>query len=262
MMLVVVCLTAFGASLLTFFSGFGLGTILLPLFALFFALPVAIAATAVVHLANNLFKLGLIGRHAQGWVVLRFGGPAAVAAFAGAWLLLRLAALPPLFTYEVGGHPRQVQVLGLLLAGLIGLFAVVELLPQFRRMQFDARWLGVGGLLSGFFGGLSGHQGALRAAFLAKTGLGPEAFIGTGVACAVIVDVVRLAVYGFGRFASHLEALQVHEGGGLVLAATLAAFAGAYAGRRLLHKMTLHSIQTLVGVMLLLLALGIGSGIL
>jgi len=38
-------------------SGFGLGTLLLPVFALFFPLPVAIAATALVHLANNFFKL-------------------------------------------------------------------------------------------------------------------------------------------------------------------------------------------------------------
>lgn len=261
MMFAVVCLVACGASLLTFFSGFGLGTLLLPVFALFFPLPVAIAATAVVHLANNLFKLGLIGRRADKRVVLRFGGPAALAAFAGAWALLRLAELQPLWTYELGGRSFQLQPLNLVLAGLIALFACVELLPAFKRLQFAPRWLGLGGLLSGFFGGLSGHQGALRSAFLAKSGLGTEAFIGTGVACAVIVDVVRLSVYGFGRFASHLEALQVHAGGSLVVAATLAAFAGAYAGRRLLHKMTLHSIQTLVGIMLLLLSLGIGSGL-
>jgi uncharacterized membrane protein YfcA len=262
MMLWVVCFVSFGASLLTFFSGFGLGTILLPVFALFFPLPVAIAATAVVHLANNLFKLGLIGRHARASVVLRFGAPAAVAAFGGAWLLLRLAMVRPLFRYELGGRAFEVEALGLVLAGLIALFALVELLPAFRQLQFEPRWLGLGGLLSGFFGGLSGHQGALRSAFLAKSGLGREAFIGTGVACAVIVDAVRLGVYGLGSFAQHLEALQVHEGGRLVAAATLSAFAGAYAGRRLLHKMTLHSIQTVVGIMLLLLALGIGSGLL
>lgn len=44
----------------TLFSGFGLGTILTPVFALFFPVPLAIAATAVVHLANNIFKFGLM----------------------------------------------------------------------------------------------------------------------------------------------------------------------------------------------------------
>jgi hypothetical protein len=52
---------AFGVALLTFFSGFGLGSLLLPAFAVFFPIEVAVAATGVVHLANNLFKLALMG---------------------------------------------------------------------------------------------------------------------------------------------------------------------------------------------------------
>jgi len=62
---VVITLTAILVSGLTLFSGFSLGTILMPAFALFFPIPVAIAATADVHLANNLFKLGLVGRQAD-----------------------------------------------------------------------------------------------------------------------------------------------------------------------------------------------------
>ena len=62
---VVVCLVALLGSGLTLFSGFGLGTLLLPVFALFFPVEVAIAATAVVHFLNNLFKLSLLGRNAD-----------------------------------------------------------------------------------------------------------------------------------------------------------------------------------------------------
>lgn len=46
--------------------------------------------------------------------------------------------------------------------------------------MFPPHWLPLGGLLSGFFGGLSGNQGALRSAFLLKAGLSKEAFIATG----------------------------------------------------------------------------------
>ncbi len=258
---VLVCAVACGASLLTFFSGFGLGTLLLPVFALFFPLPVAIAATALVHLANNLFKLGLMGRHAERRIVLRFGAPAAVAACGGAWLLLRLAGLPALATYQLGGRTFTVEPLGLVLGGLIVFFALFDLLPAFTALRFGARFLGLGGLLSGFFGGLSGHQGALRSAFLAKSGLDPEAFVGTGVACAVIVDVVRLAVYGLDHITGPLGILRAEGGANLVVAATLSAFAGAWVGRRLLHQWTLRSMQRLVGAMLLLLALGIGLGL-
>ncbi len=56
-----VCLVALLASGLTLFSGFGLGTLLLPAFALFFPVEIAVAATAIVHLINNLFKLLLVG---------------------------------------------------------------------------------------------------------------------------------------------------------------------------------------------------------
>jgi len=40
----------------------------MPAFALFFPIEVAVAATAIVHLANNIFKGGLVGKKADsGW---------------------------------------------------------------------------------------------------------------------------------------------------------------------------------------------------
>lgn len=42
----VICVTALLASAVTLFSGFGLGTVLMPVFALFVPAPVAVAATA------------------------------------------------------------------------------------------------------------------------------------------------------------------------------------------------------------------------
>lgn len=39
--IIIICLAAFLTSILTFFSGFGLGTILMPVFALFFPVDVA-----------------------------------------------------------------------------------------------------------------------------------------------------------------------------------------------------------------------------
>ena len=59
---VLIILAALLASVLTLISGFGLGTLLLPVFALFFPLEIAVALTAVVHLLNNLFKTGLLWR--------------------------------------------------------------------------------------------------------------------------------------------------------------------------------------------------------
>ena len=78
---------AFCVSLLTLFSGFGLGTLLMPAFALFLPVEVAVASTAVVHAANNLFKAGLLAGQAERGLIVRFGLPALAASFAGALLL-------------------------------------------------------------------------------------------------------------------------------------------------------------------------------
>jgi uncharacterized membrane protein YfcA len=93
----VIAFTAFTTALLTFFSGFGSVTILMPVFAIFFPLDLAIAMTGVVHSANNLFKLTLVGLNADRTVLLKFGLPAFLAAMADACLLLRLNDFPVVY---------------------------------------------------------------------------------------------------------------------------------------------------------------------
>lgn len=248
-------LVACGASLLSFFSGFGLGTLLMPVFALFFSVELAVALAAVVHFLNGLFKLVLVGRYASKTVILRFGLPAIAAAFAGAWLLDTVAGLPPLTTYRIAGHSFQILPVKVILALLIAGFSLFEVLPRLKNMKIDGRYLSVGGLVSGFFGGLSGHQGALRSAFLARSGLSGKQFVATGVVIASMIDAVRIGVYSGSLFSSGISGNL-----GLLAVTVLAAFAGACFGSNLLKKITMHGIQRIVSVCLLLLALALGFG--
>ena len=140
-------------------------------------------------------------------------------------------------------------------------FAFIELKPGLEKLSFDTRYIPLGGALSGFFGGISGHQGALRTAFLIRAGLDKEVFIGTIVISAVIVDISRLIVYGATFFSKDFEVLKNQGGIELVLAGTLAAFLGAFIGSKLLNKITMRNIRILVGVLLFLLALSLGIGI-
>lgn len=254
--LLIICLISLVASLLTFFSGFGLGTILTPAFALFFPIDLSIALTGVVHFLNNIFKLGLIGMKADKNVVLRFGLPAFVASFAGAYLLIQLTEIPPLYIYYIGHHECTVTVVKIIVATLLIFFALMEVLPVFKNLTFTRERLFTGGVLSGFFGGLSGHQGALRSAFLIKSNLSKEAFIATGIVIACLVDVSRLGVYS-----TRFMKAGVRENLILVIAATISAFAGAYAGNRLLKKITYHFIQIIVTIMLFIIAVLLGMGI-
>jgi uncharacterized membrane protein YfcA len=101
---IVVSLAALIASALTLFSGFGLGTLLMPVVAVFFPVEVAIAITAMVHLANNLFKVALLGKKASRSVLLRFGVPAVLAAFTGALVLGWLSGIPSVLEYTAFGN--------------------------------------------------------------------------------------------------------------------------------------------------------------
>ncbi len=257
----IVVVAALLVSAIALYSGFGLGTLLLPVFALFFPIPVAVAAVAVVHLANNVFRLGLVGRHADRKVALLFGLPGAGAAVLGALLLARVSSIPPLASYHLGGQEFSVSVVKLVIAMLIAGFAMLELVPVLSNWKVDRRYLPAGGIVSGFFGGLSGQQGALRAPFLAGAGLDAAGFAGTTAVVAIMVDMVRLAVYGPTVLRQSYSTVFEHRGLGLVIAATVAAFLGTYLGSRYLKKVTIGTIKKLVGVLLVIVAVALASGL-
>lgn len=259
---IAVALAAFFAAGLTLYSGFGLGTLLLPVFALFFPAEIAVVATAMVHGANNVFKVSLLGRFADFDVVLKFGLPAIIAAILGALALGWVAAAGSTLTLEVNEQVfAQVTpvklVIGLMMIG----FALFELLPRFRSLQFERRYLSAGGVLSGFFGGLSGHQGALRSAFLAKTGLDAQHFVGTNAVIGFLVDLTRISVYA-ALFSAAGGKAGDFDAWPLVITGSIAAFTGVMIGKRHLQKVTMKSVQTLVGVLLFGVGLSLLTGIL
>jgi uncharacterized membrane protein YfcA len=256
MEVILISLVAFLTAILTFFSGFGLGTILTPVLAVFFHVDIAIALTGVVHFSNNLFKITLVGRNTDKAVLIRFGIPAILASFAGAWLLLRIADMPSLFNYHLWDNDFEVMPVKLVVAILLIIFSVLEIAPSVQRIQFNRNYLVPGGILSGFFGGLTGIQGAIRSAFLLKSGLSKEGYIATGVVIASLVDFTRLSVY-----ATRFKDASLHEHLPLIISATLSAIAGAFIGSKLLKKVTMRFIQILVAAMLVIIAITLGAGI-
>ena len=256
-----VALAAFAASLLSLFSGFGLGTLLLPVFALFLPVEIAVASTAVVHAANNLFKVGLLASGARRDVVVRFGVPAVAASFVGAALLTQLSTGAPLASWTFLGRDAAVTPIKLVMGALIVAFALFELVPALARIEVAPRWLPLGGALSGFFGGLSGHQGALRAMFLTPLRLSPTEFASTQAVLALFVDAARLVVYGFAFVAFRGAAERSAIPWPLVGLACVCAFGGALLGKRLLPKMTVESLRLVVGALLLVVGVVLGTGI-
>ena len=256
MEIVIISIVAFLVAILTFFSGFGLGTILTPVFMLFFPVEIAIALTGVVHFFNNIYKLSLVGRNANKEVLIRFGIPAVIAALLGSWILVNITDTQPLFSYTAFGSQFEVYPVKFLISILLIIFASMDLIPYFNKLQFGKSKLPIGGALSGFFGGLSGNQGALRSAFLIKAGLSKEAFIGTAVVVSTFVDLTRLSMYATGFLSSGLM-----DNLSLVIFATLSGIAGSYFGNILLKKVTLRFLQVTVAILLIIVSLALGAGI-
>ncbi len=246
---------AFAGAFLSFFSGFGLGTLLLPAFLLFFPPQVAIAATAVVHMLNNLFKLYLVGRYADRSILISFGFLSILGALAGAWIMGKLAHDDQVLHYSVWGYQGNVTPVNLTVGLLILVFTLLELSPAFQRWNIPRSWMPVGGWVSGFFGGLSGHQGALRSAFLMKAGLSKEAFMGSRVVLACMVDLTRISVY-FAMMKDGWGRLDIP----MVSVATLAAFTGAWVGNRYMHRTDWVFIERIITVSLIVFSIALMLG--
>lgn len=252
----IIILSAFFFSGLTFFSGFGLATVLTPVFILFFPIPIAISLTAVIHFFNNLFKLFLVGNNSNREVLLKFGLPAIIGAVFGSFLLLTITKKSFIINYHLFKHNFHVEFINLIIGILIFVFAIIEVLPQSNKISFNKNLLPFGGILSGFFGGLSGHQGAFRSVFLLKCGLSKEQFVATGVLIACIVDFVRLSIYG-----TNFLNKEVVSEFPLMALAVLFAFLGSYLASRYLQKVTVGLIKTTIATMLFAISIGLITGV-
>lgn len=253
---IIVFFISFFASLLTFISGFGLGTILLPVFMVFLPTPLAISATAIVHLINNTTKLGLLYKSANVNILIRFGLPALIGAGIGAWLLNVLQFLSPFYHYSAFGAKIEVLPIHFFVGIVILLFAFIDDL-KLTVTGTSNKFITFGGFLSGFFGGLSGHQGALRSLVLSKMEMSKEQFLATGVVIACVIDIIRLIIYGSSGSFTVLTTVWIS-----IVISVIGAVIGALLGSRIMKKITNEQFHRIVKYMLAVFGLLLCSGIL
>jgi len=214
-------------------SGFGIGSILTPVFNTHFDMRLAVAAVSVPHLIATAVRFWRMRRDTDWSVLKTFGVMSAAGGLLGA-LLQRSAALPVLM-YVFAGVLMFVGV-----AGLTGLS---------ERLRFGkvAGWFA--GAASGLLGGLIGNQGGIRSAALLGYDLSPGAFVATATAIGLIVDFARVPVYVANdghRLADIAPTIAVAAAGTV---------AGTLAGERILARMPLPIYRRLVALLVLVLGL-------
>jgi len=159
--------------------GFGIGSLLTPVFAVQFGIEIAVAAVALPHLAGSLLRGWRLRRSVDRAVLLRFGVLSTIGGLLGAFLFAQLA--PP--------------ALGRILGALLLLTAIAGLTGWSERWKPRGGLVWILGALSGFFGGVIGNQGGLRAAALSAFGLSPAAFVATSTVIGIFIDLARTPVY-------------------------------------------------------------------
>jgi uncharacterized protein len=214
-------------------AGFGIGSLLTPLFAWQVGVKLAVAAVAVPHFCGTALRLWMLRGAVDRRVLLSFGLSSATGGLAGALL------------HSAAGNRALAVVFGALLvfAGLTGLTGLAE------RMRFGKRMGWVAGAFSGLLGGLVGNQGGIRSAAMLGFDLSRDAFVATATATALIVDVARLPVYlatQGAAIATLWPALAI---------ATAGVIFGTLMGRRALEKIPERVFRRIVGA--IILALGV-----
>lgn len=159
--------------------GFGIGSLLTPLLAARFGASIAVAAVTLPHALATAVRCWRLRGSIDRRVLTRFGLLSAAGALGGALLYTRL------------GPSTLTGILG----GLLILTSAAQLSGWARRWQPHGALVSVFGLVSGFFGGVAGNQGGLRAAALTTFRLSPPGFVATATATGLLVDLARTPIY-------------------------------------------------------------------
>jgi uncharacterized membrane protein YfcA len=136
------------------------------------------------------------------------------------------------------------RVLTIVLGILLLATAVAGLTGWMTRWHATGARAATLGLLSGFFGGIAGNQGGLRAAVLLGFGLAPAAYVATSTTIALLVDAARTPIYVW-RAGSALTGLVVP-----IAVATVGVLVGTLLGERLLLGLPIERFRRIVSALI------------
>ncbi len=214
-------------------SGFGIGSILTPLLALWIGTKLAVAVVSIPHFIGTALRFTVIRKYVDRRVLWSFGVTSAVGGLAGAVLHIWLRS----------------AVLGYVLGALLVFAGITGVTGLASRMRFGRTAGWITGALSGMFGGLVGNQGGIRSAALLGFGLQRDAFVATATAIALLVDVFRMPVYAV------LQYHQIAAQWPMALIATTGVVVGTLSGKWMLQRIPQKIFRLIVASIILVLGI-------
>jgi uncharacterized membrane protein YfcA len=216
-------------------SGFGIGSLLTPLLMVWMPAAHAVAVVAIPHAVATTVRWLRLRSDVHLPTFRQFGIASAVGGLAGAALQSTLAS----------------PILTVVLAWLLLLAGGSELARRRIPLPETSAWRLTGGVLSGFFGGLVGHQGGIRAAALLGFQLRPRQLVATATASALLVDAARVPIYLLSAGPVIADSMR------LWIAASVGVTVGTFLGVPVLGRIPESTYRRLVGGLLLLLGLSL-----
>ena len=214
-------------------AGFGIGSILTPLFISRLGGSLAVAAVSIPHAIATAVRCWRL-RRAISWPVVRsFGVLSAVGGLIGALLYAR-----------VGSRALEITLGVLLVATSVA--AITDWTRKWKPSGIVAQTLG---FLSGLLGGIAGNQGGLRAGALLIFALKPAEFVATSTAVGLAVDAARMPIYVW-RAGPELLTVLAPIG-----VATAGVLIGTLFGERLLFGLPPERFRRVVGLLIGVLGL-------
>ncbi|MDF2634721.1 MAG: hypothetical protein K0R78_1595 [Pelosinus sp.] len=218
-------------SFITLFTGFGVGTIMMPVMSLFFDVKVAIFLAAIVHFFNNISRLMLYRSEINWGIIQRFGVISIIGAFIGSFAQIYIDS----------------SWLKVVLGAFLIVYSLLALTSNKIKLQLSANVDFIGGFLSGLIGGLIGNQGAIRSLYLLNYGLEKKELIVSSALIAVIIDSTRIPVYAYFNY-QYMQANSI-----LLSTIVVSSILGTMLGSKMLPKVSYDLFKriVLVGVLIM-----------
>jgi len=230
--LILLIASTFIASMFGTFTGFGISTVLIPIFILFFPPPVTLLIVGIIHWFNNVWRITLFREGMIYKLILYFGVPGILLAYTGARLTVEIP------------HSILTRAIGV----VIILYVIFIHVKEDFEVKANKKNALLGGSMYGFSSGISGIGGEIRSMFLLAYKLPKSVYIATTGAISLIIDTTRIITYVWGG--ARLETVLIYSAPFLV-AATLG---GAYVGKNIVDKVPKERFRQIVGIFLFLIA--------